>query len=75
MHLPLKASNFFFSVNENISPNGIYSIEALSPSTHYDILVKCYNSAGMTSTVYTASTLTAYGGGTLTKYMYNISIA
>jgi len=49
-------------VNENITPNGIYSIETLSPSTNYNILVKCYNSAGMTSTMYTASTLTNYGG-------------
>ncbi|XP_025417900.1 Down syndrome cell adhesion molecule-like protein Dscam2 isoform X2 [Sipha flava] len=50
------------TVNENISPNGIYSIETLSPSTSYNILVKCFNSAGMTSTLYTASTLTAYAG-------------
>ncbi|XP_060844386.1 cell adhesion molecule Dscam2-like isoform X2 [Rhopalosiphum padi] len=49
------------AVNENITPNGIYSVETLSPSTNYNILVKCYNSAGMTSTMYTASTLTNYG--------------
>lgn len=60
-----------FSVNENISPNGIYSIEALNPSTNYNILVKCFNSAGMTSTIYTASTLTAYGGVYKIQYSYD----
>lgn len=49
-------------MNENVTPNGIFSIEGLDPSTNYNIMVKCFNSAGMTSTMYTASTLTAYGG-------------
>lgn len=60
--LHLKAKQFFFKVNENITPNGIFSIEGLDPSTNYNIMVKCFNSAGMTPTIYTASTLTAYGG-------------
>jgi hypothetical protein len=63
-------TSVLFSVNENISPNGIYSIETLSPSTSYNILVKCFNSAGMTSTLYTASTLTAYAGSTKSYMCY-----
>ncbi|KAL4135375.1 hypothetical protein QTP88_006989 [Uroleucon formosanum] len=50
------------AVNENITPSEIYSIETLNPSTNYNILVKCYNSAGMTSTMYTVSTLTNHEG-------------
>jgi len=58
----LHKANSTFLVNENITPNGIYSIETLNPSTNYNILVKCFSSAGMISTMYTASTLTNYGG-------------
>lgn len=58
-------ANYIFSVNENITPNGIFSVETLNPSTNYNILVKCFNSAGMTSTIYTATTLTNYGGSSI----------
>ncbi|VVC45213.1 Fibronectin type III,Immunoglobulin subtype,Immunoglobulin-like domain,Immunoglobulin-like [Cinara cedri] len=53
----LSTEKEWIPVNENITSNTIYSVESLNPSTSYDILIKCVNSAGVTSSIFTASTL------------------
>ncbi|XP_050438975.1 cell adhesion molecule Dscam2-like isoform X2 [Adelges cooleyi] len=69
-HCPITHFNIFkrqpfekdwTAVGENVAPTEIYSIDNLKPSTHYNILVKSFNSAGMTSTVYAVSTISPYG--------------
>ncbi|XP_050530510.1 cell adhesion molecule Dscam2-like isoform X2 [Daktulosphaira vitifoliae] len=60
-------------VGENVVPTGIFSVDNLNPATHYNILVKSFNSAGMTSTVFATSTLAAYGEGNFDKEPLSIN--